>query len=52
MHFIALLIDRYGRGGSDVHYKCKTTIRNNVKQIVHFLLNYMYYMDDVASVGR
>ena len=50
MHFIALLIDRYA-GNVEVRYKCKTTIRNNVKQIVHFLLNYMYYMEDVASVG-
>lgn len=42
-------IDWYGNGALDSYYKCKTTIKNNVKQSAHFILNFMYYMEDVAT---
>lgn len=44
---ILLWLAWYGTA-SETKFMCKVTVRNDIRMEVHFLLNYMYWMKDVA----
>ena len=40
--------DWYGSAVESL-YKSKHTVRNNVKMLAHFILNFMFFMEDVST---